>query len=230
MLSADIAERVLCDAADLHAGKLRWIANVRHRPDNTDLYLARLADGAAASGPVHLSDEIPAWAAGRPLSELLAPEHVRSLEGICANHGLTLQGEWGPIYACEPGMVLEDTDTAEAVPITGSMILLLTGPMREQLDRARDGGEDAILYGVVEKRWLVGLARGSPRRSGVIEVTVFVDERHRGRGLGRAVARAWLREALKRGHVVVWCTTWDNVPSQRIALACGYLPCAEVLW
>jgi GNAT superfamily N-acetyltransferase len=229
MVDAELAARVLCDPYDLHRRAWRWLPSDRPRPDDADLYLARLADGAVGSGPSRLTDDLRVWSSETPPGELLSPARVRELEAVCGRRDVRLQGDWGPVYVCEPGLRVGGPDGIETVVVTRSMFLLLGRSILEQLEHARRGGEDLPIRGVVRRGWLVAVAWGARRRSGVWEATVFVDEKHRGQGLGRAAARAWLRDALHEGHVVIWCATWDHTLSQRTALACGYVPYAEVL-
>jgi len=232
LLDLDLASRVLCCPADLHTGAFRWIGSDRPRADEADLYIARVADGAVGCGPTRLSGEIRQWAAGRPLGQLLLPSHVRRLREVCARKNTELQDEWGPIFVSEPGLRrghAKAENATSTVRITGDEPLTLSDEMGEQVERALRWGEGGRPRGIVLKGELVAIARGMPRRSGVLEAAVFVEPSYRGQGLGRAVARDWLGSALADGCVVMWCTTWDHVPSQRIARAIGCVPYAEVL-
>jgi GNAT superfamily N-acetyltransferase len=59
---------------------------------------------------------------------------------------------------------------------------------------------------------------------GLLEVGVDVLEEYQGRGLGALVVQAATRAILDRGGVPLYGCAFDNIRSQRTALASGYLP------
>ncbi|MCE5236161.1 MAG: GNAT family N-acetyltransferase [Clostridiaceae bacterium] len=55
-----------------------------------------------------------------------------------------------------------------------------------------------------------------------VAVGIAVEEAHQRKGLARAMAARFLREAAKRGYAVYWECWKRNEPSYRTALSCGF--------
>ncbi len=82
---------------------------------------------------------------------------------------------------------------------------------------ADDADEQVLGFGVLSP------FRGRPAYATTVEDSVYVDGKHRGRGIGRAVLEELVRLAGAHGfHTVIARITRENEPSVALHRACGF--------
>jgi GNAT superfamily N-acetyltransferase len=67
------------------------------------------------------------------------------------------------------------------------------------------------------------------RRSGACEAGVATEEPFQGRGLATTIVQAWRQAVEAAGMTPLYSTSWDNLPSRRVAAKLGLIAYAETL-
>ncbi len=165
-------------------------------------------------------DAIPQWASIRVIPQIAgALRQLIEDEGRSRlNNGETLYYTLTTpvVHYSDPSVRLLTPDDAPQLAFsTGGAVGAAYGGMEQLL---REG----IVAGAFSEGRIVARAHTSCQSARYAEVSVATAEDWRGKGLATAVSSLVCEQIQRRGHIPIWSTSGNNLPSQRIAQKCGF--------
>lgn len=181
--------------------------NEPHRPEAPRVFLAI----AGTDRLVRVRHNVPEAVAREWLA--CAGEDAELAARVAAHQAITNEHR-GPAYILPP----QSADPGQ------TMLVRATGaaPLHPELVSRGWGMTEAEPYvGVVRDGHIVAVCYSSRDGAEACEAGVETAMTYRGLGLGALAVRAWAAAVQRSGRVALYSTSWDNLPSQRIAARLG---------